>query len=296
MHRPRAAEAPEDSHSRRLHQRRRHRHRGAASARAFTNEPEGFHQDRHRSAHFLGAWTRTRSSSSTRAAITGVGTHDELLKQQPANIRKSTTPRRIGRRERKWPEELWKTSTARYGGIALISPRRARAAARGPGGLSFGKPQNGGAVVPAADGLHRHVTGSGSSPCSLCMLLQYRFLTGRVRICCARSSTASPTARTPAADRVAYLLTMIGVYRSASTSWAWCRHLFPEPADDRRFPERHRKAFATTCSTKLQSLPIRFFDNESNGEIMSRFTNDVDNIGTMLDSSITLPRVRRHSR
>ncbi len=39
--------------------------------------------------------------------------------------------------------------------------------------------------------------------------------------------------------------------------------------------------------TKLQTLPIRFFDNESNGEIMSRFTNDVDNIGTMLDSSIT---------
>lgn len=38
--------------------------------------------------------------------------------------------------------------------------------------------------------------------------------------------------------------------------------------------------------TKLQKLPIRFFDSESKGELMSRFTNDVDNIGTMLDTSI----------
>ena len=38
--------------------------------------------------------------------------------------------------------------------------------------------------------------------------------------------------------------------------------------------------------TKLQKLPISFYDNESRGELMSRFTNDVDNIGTMLDTSV----------
>lgn len=37
---------------------------------------------------------------------------------------------------------------------------------------------------------------------------------------------------------------------------------------------------------KLQHLPVRFFDNESTGDIMSRFTNDVDNIGMMLDNSL----------
>lgn len=37
---------------------------------------------------------------------------------------------------------------------------------------------------------------------------------------------------------------------------------------------------------KLQTLPVRFFDNQNTGEIMSRFTNDVDNIGTMLDNSV----------
>ena len=38
--------------------------------------------------------------------------------------------------------------------------------------------------------------------------------------------------------------------------------------------------------SKLQRLPLRFFDGHSNGEIMSRFTNDVDNIATMLDNSL----------
>lgn len=38
--------------------------------------------------------------------------------------------------------------------------------------------------------------------------------------------------------------------------------------------------------SKLQKLPVRFFDDKPTGEIMSRFTNDVDNIGTMLDNSL----------
>lgn len=38
---------------------------------------------------------------------------------------------------------------------------------------------------------------------------------------------------------------------------------------------------------KLQKLPVRFFDNQSTGEIMSRFTNDVDNIDTMLNNTLT---------
>ena len=37
---------------------------------------------------------------------------------------------------------------------------------------------------------------------------------------------------------------------------------------------------------KMQSLPVRFYDTENNGELMSRYTNDVDNIGTMLDTTV----------
>lgn len=37
---------------------------------------------------------------------------------------------------------------------------------------------------------------------------------------------------------------------------------------------------------KIQTLPVRFFDSDSNGEIMSRFTNDIDNIDTMLNNTV----------
>ena len=37
---------------------------------------------------------------------------------------------------------------------------------------------------------------------------------------------------------------------------------------------------------KLQELPVRFFDSNSTGDLMSRFTNDIDNINTMINSTI----------
>ena len=37
---------------------------------------------------------------------------------------------------------------------------------------------------------------------------------------------------------------------------------------------------------KIQTLPVRFFDSDSNGEIMSRFTNDIDNIDMMLNNTV----------
>lgn len=38
--------------------------------------------------------------------------------------------------------------------------------------------------------------------------------------------------------------------------------------------------------SKMQSLPVRYFDSHPTGEIMSRFTNDVDNIDVMLNNSL----------
>jgi len=38
--------------------------------------------------------------------------------------------------------------------------------------------------------------------------------------------------------------------------------------------------------TKMQKLPVRFYDTNSNGDLMSRFTNDVDTIGNMLSSTL----------
>lgn len=39
--------------------------------------------------------------------------------------------------------------------------------------------------------------------------------------------------------------------------------------------------------TKLQKLPVRYFDSKPTGEIMSRFTNDIDNIDVMINNSLT---------
>ncbi len=36
----------------------------------------------------------------------------------------------------------------------------------------------------------------------------------------------------------------------------------------------------------MQRLPVRFYDKNTTGELMSRYTNDVDNIGMMLDNSL----------
>lgn len=38
--------------------------------------------------------------------------------------------------------------------------------------------------------------------------------------------------------------------------------------------------------SKVEKLPLRYHDTENTGDVMSRFTNDVDNIGIMLDHSL----------
>ena len=47
------------------------------------------------------------------------------------------------------------------------------------------------------------------------------------------------------------------------------------------------KAIRDDLFTKLQDLPVKYFDSHPTGEIMSRFTNDVDNIDVMLNNSLT---------
>ncbi|MGN0243411.1 MAG: ABC transporter ATP-binding protein [Lachnospiraceae bacterium] len=38
---------------------------------------------------------------------------------------------------------------------------------------------------------------------------------------------------------------------------------------------------------KIQKLPVRFYDTNNTGDVMSRFTNDIDNVGEMLNNTIT---------
>ncbi len=47
------------------------------------------------------------------------------------------------------------------------------------------------------------------------------------------------------------------------------------------------KKMREDISTKINRLPLRYFDNTSHGDILSRVTNDVDTLGQMLNQSIS---------
>lgn len=46
------------------------------------------------------------------------------------------------------------------------------------------------------------------------------------------------------------------------------------------------EALRNDLFTKVQRLPVRYYDTHSTGDMMSRFTNDVDNVGVMLDNTL----------
>ncbi|MCI7814289.1 MAG: ABC transporter ATP-binding protein [Lachnospiraceae bacterium] len=50
--------------------------------------------------------------------------------------------------------------------------------------------------------------------------------------------------------------------------------------------QRSLKRMRQELFDKLQTLPISYFDNHSTGDIMSRFTNDVDTVGEMLNTTL----------
>ena len=88
----------------------------------------------------------------------------------------------------------------------------------------------------------------------------------------------------PAADRISYLISMLIVlllvYITGVTA-AFLQMRLMVTVSRNAVEAIRRDLFK-----KMQKLPVRFFDSHSNGEVMSRFTNDVDNIGMMLDHSI----------
>ena len=86
------------------------------------------------------------------------------------------------------------------------------------------------------------------------------------------------------ADRTAYLIRMItlmlGIYL-IGVAFTYAQQRLMITISQNAIENIRNDLF-----DKLQSLPVSFFDRNSTGEVMSRFTNDVDNIATMLDNSI----------
>ncbi len=92
-----------------------------------------------------------------------------------------------------------------------------------------------------------------------------------------------PTASTEEAIRniLFYMLILVCIYAASIVS-QYCQAKLMLHISQNSMNKLRSDLFA-----KVQKLPIKFFDNESHGEIMSRFTNDVDNVSMMLDHTLT---------
>ena len=55
-----------------------------------------------------------------------------------------------------------------------------------------------------------------------------------------------------------------------------------------RIAQRTVQEIRSDLFQKIQTLPLRFFDAETHGELMSRFTNDIDTISDALNNSFTV--------
>ena len=74
---------------------------------------------------------------------------------------------------------------------------------------------------------------------------------------------------------------LLGVYIAGSLAGIWQNRLMIVAA------QRTVRVIRADLFDKLQFLPVKFFDANSHGELMSRFTNDVDNVSDSLNTSIT---------
>ena len=76
-------------------------------------------------------------------------------------------------------------------------------------------------------------------------------------------------------------LCLLAVVYGISVLTHWLQQRLMLQASQRMLVRMREELFS-----KLQSMPVRYFDTHSAGDIMSRFTNDVDTIGEMLNTTL----------
>ncbi len=80
---------------------------------------------------------------------------------------------------------------------------------------------------------------------------------------------------------VGALIVMAAIYAvSVLTQWLQQRLMLT-------VSQRSLRTMRQMLFDKLQTLPIRYFDTHAAGDVMSRFTNDVDTVGEMLNTTLT---------
>ncbi len=90
---------------------------------------------------------------------------------------------------------------------------------------------------------------------------------------------------TSAADRIAYLgqtLIILGIIYLVGVFATYLQNRIMVTVSQSSIEKLRNDLFC-----KLQTLPTRYFDSNPTGEIMSRFTNDIDNIDNMINQTLT---------
>lgn len=80
---------------------------------------------------------------------------------------------------------------------------------------------------------------------------------------------------------LAMWLVLLAVIYGISVLTQWLQQRLMLKASQRTLVRMRSELFS-----KLQSLPVRYFDTHATGNIMSRFTNDVDTVGEMLNTTL----------
>lgn len=79
---------------------------------------------------------------------------------------------------------------------------------------------------------------------------------------------------------VRMVLLLLTIYSIGAISGIWLNRLTIVVA------QQTIKVIRADLFSKLQALPLKFFDTHNHGDLMSRFTNDVDNISDSLNTSV----------
>ena len=78
-----------------------------------------------------------------------------------------------------------------------------------------------------------------------------------------------------------YVLMLLGIY-VISTVFSWAQSILLTDVSNKSVRMIRKDLF-----DHVQTLPLKFFDSRPHGELMSRLTNDVDNVSNMLSSTLT---------
>ncbi len=148
---------------------------------------------------------------------------------------------------------------------------------RGPAGMMGGKPKNAGRTIARLLGY--------LSPYKIRLVFVIFFLLVRTGTSLAGSYMLRPIINNYIAvgkmEGFLYALIVLGCVYLASSLATFAQNKIMLHVTQNAIEKLRNDLFE-----KLEGLPVRYFDSNPTGDIMSRFTNDVDNVSVMLDNSV----------